>query len=167
MNKLHDEILNEISKVFNAKPKDTLFVKSAGQYFDVTLVSSELKCEHWNELPIQTLVNYRNILAYFNEDGFYFYLPAWLSAIIREPHKVDTLTESVVFFLTPHESDSDLHEAFLKRANKFSKAEASVIVKFFESYFDLFPINNWSHSNKHIQQISEALKFWSHKAGEA
>jgi hypothetical protein len=167
MDNLRTELLHAIRDIFTAeRPQDMLFVDTAGQYFDVESASSDLKCKYWSELPIEALIKHRNIIGFLNDDGFYFYFPAFLSAIISEPYKVDTLTESVVYYLTPDESNDVPYQRFLRKVSKFSQREASVIARFFDAYFDLFPLDKWSHSSRDIGKILEASRFWVEMAEE-
>lgn len=163
MNTLQEKLLQEIRDNFTSKLKDeNIFIESASDIFEIEPVTKSLFYENWHDIPLQVLIDNRNIISYLNLDAFHFYLPAILSAIITHPRQVDTLVDSTIFHLSPSNFESaNEYSRFLDRVNIFTQQEIEVIAKFFDSYFDLFPLDEWSHSNKHIKEILETSKFWS------
>ena len=153
----------EIRKTFTMHlQKNELFVKTAAQYFDVESVIDDLFYTHWYDVPLNMIIKYRIHFWALTADAFRFYLPAMLTAIINHPYEVDTLTESVLYALTPkHDSPTD--SIFIERSRHFSKDEAKVIVQFLESYFDLFPSDDWSYTARDVRDLNSSIQFWSSK----
>lgn len=128
---IRTQLFLEIRKTFKSQLKTrNIFVETAGQYFDVDEATEALFYEHWYDVPLSALIKYRIHIASLNAVGFHFYLPAMLTAIIKHPHEVDTLTESALFSLVPPLPDDSYHMKFVERAILYTSEEAKIIAKF-------------------------------------
>jgi|GEM_PF-3849258 len=157
------ELVLDIQKTFSTPLENNeLFVEIAPQYFDTESVTEDLDFMNWYDVPLQILVKYRIHFWALTADAFRFYLPAMLTAIIKHPHNIDTLTDFVIHSLTPKD-ESHTDSIFIERSSRFSTDEARVILKFLESYFDLFPPEEWSYSAKDVRDLNSAIQFWLSK----
>lgn len=159
---IRTQLFLEIRKTFKSqlKTKD-IFVETAGQYLDVEEAIEDLFYENWYDVPLSALIKHRIHIASFNVVGFHFYLPAMLTAIIKHPHEIDTLTESVLFYLVPPLPDVSYHQNFIQRANLFTSEEAKIIAKFLDSYFDLFPPEQYSYDAQLVKNLNHAVQYWT------
>ncbi len=159
------ELLLNIRKTFTTPLENNeLFIETAPQYFDVETATKELLYKHWYDVPLNMIIKYRIHFWALTSNAFRFYLPAMLTAIIEHPHDVDTLTDFVIHSLTP-KSDSLTDSIFIERSHQFLNDEVRVILKFLESYFDLFPPDDWSYTANDVRDLNRAIQFWSNKVG--
>src|SRR5688572_14514993 len=82
---------------------------------------------HWRDVPFEMMFSNREALWSFSEAGFYFYLPAFLIAMLKYPDKLDTMHDVLMLQLVPSES---WHLERLSAIKRFTKAQTQVIHDF-------------------------------------
>lgn len=159
---IKDQLLLDIKTTFKTElHTDDIFIESAGHVMDVEIAIKALAHQNWFDVPLSAIIKYRGEISYLNAIGFHFFLPAFMTVIIKYPHDVDTLVESTIFFLTRTSDDGDW---LMSRAIQFNKEESLIIAKFLDAYFDLFLPDEWGYSAKDVKNIKNGIDFWSHKA---
>jgi methyltransferase-like protein len=62
--------------------------------------------KHWSELSQETLIKENSALSFLTNEAFRFYLPAYLSIVVRKFEETDILPDVTVQYLTlPVEAD--------------------------------------------------------------
>lgn len=121
---------------------------------------------HWRDLPLKQIIDYGMDLQALTPEGFRFYLPAFLLALLRYYGQVNTLPISLMHSLappdptlylkyqekqSPHNSVSD----FLSRVSVFTLREKAAIREFLLSYRKLYP-----EATREQRHLNRALDFW-------
>lgn len=158
------QVLDKIASAFQqeALPRDAeLYISSADHIFDTEEAMVSLNYEHWNQIPLENLIQNRDRISYLTEIGFRFLLPAFLTVAIEHPKEVDVLLDNIIFALVPPDNlEHPRYDSIMKRARILSMPQIEAILAFFESYADIYPINEWSFSSKDREKIERAIQFW-------
>ncbi len=157
-----EQVATKIIDAFSQErfPKEAeLFIPSGGHIFDIEKAVAGLNYEKWSQIPLQSLIRNRDRISYLTEVGFHFLLPAFLIAAINHPRQVDVLVDSVICALVPPDRP-DWHERFTRRAKTLSDTQGQAILCFFESYTEIYPIEEWSFSPEDEDQVKKAIEFW-------
>ena len=123
--KFREDFLRKLEDAFSNTPypKDDKIIRQ--RRIDSKQINDSLKGKHWTEIPLDTLISYRDKLTYFTVEGFRFYLPAFIRAAILHPREVDTLIDYLMFDLTPSSSNAPYMRTItnLLNSNPFSEEE--------------------------------------------
>jgi hypothetical protein len=92
----------------------------------------------WVELTIEDIED--SFLGFFTCEGFCYYLPAYLIGALLNPNRED-LAMGIIRSLTPHTSVFRTGDT-LTVTDAFTIEQKAVIRRFFETYNDLFPIED-------------------------
>jgi hypothetical protein len=159
-----EQVLSKLASAFEQElfPGDAqLYISSASHIFDVEDATENLSFEHWNHIPLENLNKNRDRISYLTEVGFRFLLPAFLTAAIMYPREVDIMVDNIIFALTPPDSSEEYHyDSFMKRARLLSALQIEAILAFFESYAEIYPVDEWSFSAKDYERNQRAIQFW-------
>ncbi len=121
---------------------------------------------HWRTLPVSFIYEHRVDLMYFTDDGFRFFLPAFMLALLNHPDDVDRLSLNLLLRLCPPnafpgqlspDSIRSLSEKFLIRASVFTHEEIAAIIAFLELYEQLFADE---HQVSGLGLPESAILFW-------
>ena len=149
-----DELVQEIETAFaGAKNPGRERLVEYPDYWESPSVIESFAGTHWNDVPLDTLINHRLSLPLFTPEAFRFYLPAFLRAAVAHPAAVDTLTENLFFMLTPPEAPGPEMDLFLRRLNGLNPAQKAVIRKFIKLY-------NETETSYPDAQRERAASFW-------
>lgn len=134
-----DEVLRrvatEIEGAFESQPypgDDSLL--SVPTNLEASEVLDTFRGKHWKNVSMSELFAHRLSLPLLSEEGYRFYLPAYLIAALLHPEEVDTLRENVFFSLAPPESEGPRASLFLERMNRFDARQKAAIRRFIEVY---------------------------------
>ncbi len=160
---LREKIEQQIESAFaeTPYPGDDLISKTMNDE-----VSRAFRAIHWHDLSLKQIIDYGMDLQAFTPEGFRFYLPAFLLAVLRYYGQVSTLPISLMHSLappdpnlylkyqenqSPHNSVSD----FLSRVSVFTLREKAAIRDFLLSYRRLYP-----EATREQRHLNRALEFW-------
>jgi hypothetical protein len=107
--------------------------------------------KHWKDLPFDFMFSNREALWSFSGEGFHFYLPAFLIAMLRYPGRMDTLPDVLMVQLVP----SETHWRF-RALERFTEAQVQVVHDFLWEYF--LTISETNENSLH-----EAIDFWTER----
>jgi len=149
-----DELVQEIERAFaGAENPGSERLVEYPDHWESPAVIESFAGTHWNDVPLDTLINHRLSLPLFTPEAFRFYLPAFLRAAVLHPATVDTLTENLFFMLTPPESLEAEMDLFLRRLNGLNAEQKAVIRKFIKLY-------NETETSYPDPQRERAASFW-------
>ena len=69
--------------------------------------------KHWRDITPEIVRKYRDEFISFSPEGFRFYLPAILTAIISHPKVADTAVDNIIRYLSPPEPD-DIYKPYFE-----------------------------------------------------
>ena len=120
----------------------------------------EFKQVHWRDVPVELIRKYRDSFGNFSPEGFRFYLPAILTAIILQPKIVDTAVNNIIFYVSPPELDEPFNQGFDLRVKEFCQEEKQAISLFLNSYRELEPYGWWTTDETYRMKLDRAIDFW-------
>lgn len=160
---LRQKIEQQIEAAFadTPYPGDDQIGKGAND--EVTLA---FRGTHWRDLSLKYVIDYGMDLQVLTPEGFRFYLPAFLLAVIRYYGQVSMLPISLMHSLAPpdpnlylkyQEKQSPHHSVsdFLSRVSVFTLREKAAIREFLMSYRKLYP-----EASREQRHLNRALDFW-------
>lgn len=160
---IRNEFVKKIESAFAHTPYPGVDRLAAGYwpFKDSDKLVRDLKGQHWSELSRDVLFRYRGSLGGFTPDAFRFYLPALLRTAVLYPVEMDTLLDSLFFYLVPPESfEKSRMDELRVRANAFSKEEMEVILAYFETYAELYPDDAEFLTDSDRSELQRAIEFW-------
>jgi hypothetical protein len=133
---------------------------------DVGYELEDIEGLHWKEVPTSLLRAHRDELSSFTPEGFRFFLPALLIAVILHPDQVDTLTWNIIGKLAPPEPESDIRAelfdfleiTFRQRVSVLSPEEKAAVRAFVEAYDQLEPLDDGGY---YTWAWERAWDFWT------
>lgn len=108
-------------------------------------------------------VEYRPIadeLHWFTPEGFCYFLPSILEAVILYPVDADVMTISILRALSPSYQSGINYEQFESRVYRLDTKQKKAIRLFIEHYELLFPNDRWDYASFDIVNLSHAITFW-------
>lgn len=117
-------------------------------------METKYKGKHWLNLPFDLLFRYREKLPFMTQQGFRYYLPAYMLSLLVFEHKMDTMVYFILDQLIPPtlrcrnswtilsktysytERDDRYFEYY--RAYHFTKGEAEAIFSFLEAFKPIY-----------------------------
>lgn len=159
------QTIKECFSTIKLTANQSIFIPSAGHIFDAEIADTSLRQEQWSDIPLDILMANRDRMSYLTNEGFHFLLPAFLIASIEFPQQVDVLLDNIVFMLTPPDSDNqNIYRAFESRIEGLSRQQSQGIAAFFQNYKHIYPVDEWSFTEKDAIQIERAYAFWKAKS---
>ncbi|MBI1282355.1 MAG: hypothetical protein GC179_29785 [Anaerolineaceae bacterium] len=107
----------------------------------------------WQDIPLETIIYNRSVIAEFSTEGFAYYLPAFLKAIITHHQEVDVLADKVLLSLTPPEIPGD--RFLIKVIEELDTKQKWAVRDFLAVYEMLFPGSIISGD------LRRAISYWS------
>ncbi|WP_218082522.1 DUF6714 family protein [Anthocerotibacter panamensis] len=158
MSDLGVEVLDQLEESFGSLvyPGDEQIVyDNSGHHLECVDVKQTFLGKHWRELSLDTLVYENSALSFFTPLAFQFYLPAYLSAVVKNYDQADVLPSDVVFYLTvPSEADT------LTQINALQRYATS-----FDFDLRTFLLEQLSNSNQRVQRFIERVSIFDKKQG--
>jgi len=148
------ELVKEIELAFNDVPKPD----NVGIYLESLQGRSREDVKPIEFRPIS------DELASFTTEGFCYFLPAMLEAVILYPDETDVLTESIIRKLAPPTKSEKyvelLQQQFDSRTEYLNLEQKKAVKHFVMSYRELFPNNGWSYYIHDQITLNNAIEFW-------
>lgn len=153
--------------------RKTLAEKIRSAFKDVSIPSyvgyelDMLQGKKWDEVSVDDLRWHADELASFTSEGFHYFLPSMLIAVILHSKESDVLTENIVDKLAPpiRENRSkkhfEMHQIqFNKRVEILDKQQKDAVRNFVNSYKELEPDGAWSFMDRDRLILEKAIEFW-------
>jgi hypothetical protein len=115
---------------------------------------------HWKDVPWELLFFHRFEISSFTPEGFRFFLPAILLAVLIHHKEVDTLTETLIYRIVPPQDEINF-DANLNFVELLTTAEKNAIYKFLLKCRELYPTAGWSYGEDSMEELETAIQFWS------
>lgn len=153
-------VLDKLTSSFQTLPYPgdlNLVYDNTGYDLECVDIQQAFAGKHWSELSQETLIRESSALAFLTPEAFRFYLPAYLSNVVREFDESDALPESSVYYLTlPVEADSLINLSCIQQQPNEIKLEVSQ-----------FLIEELSRSNQKVHQFMERMSGFNQQQGQA
>lgn len=153
------EIIIEIQNAFSETqyPGDKNITSSPykAQYpdYEGNQIDKVFKGKSWNEVSENDLAFQNSAMAFFTNDAWRYYLPAYMILIVNDIKKADVIADDLVRYLTVPEEKVGItqeetfkdFERFTERVAEFSLEQGRAILHFleylFENHKDHYPDN--------------------------
>jgi hypothetical protein len=153
-------VLDKLTSSFQTLPYPgdlNLVYDNTGYDLECVDIQQAFAGKHWSELSQETLIRESSALAFLTPEAFRFYLPAYLSNVVREFDESDALPEISVYYLTlPVEADSLINLSCIQQQSNETKLEVSQ-----------FLIEELSRSNQKVHQFMERMSGFNQQQGQA
>lgn len=153
-------VLEKLTSSFQTLPYPgdlNLVYDNTGNHLECVEIQQAFAGKHWSELSQETLVRENSALSFLTPEAFRFYLPAYLSIVVREFEKTDILPEVTVQYLTlPVEADDLNKLSYIQQESNETKLELSQ-----------FLIDELSRSNQRVHQFMERMSGLNQQQGQA
>jgi hypothetical protein len=116
----------------------------------------------WQDISLEMIIYNRSSIAEFSTEGFAYYLPAFLKAIITYHDEVDTLVYTVLTRLVPTEVFGGRYLA--KVIEELNGIQKLVIRDFLISYKHLFPNDIHDYGPITLYNLERAIIHWTNEA---
>ena len=147
------ELATKIQEVFRNTPHPS--EDQIGGYLDA------LKGYKWDNLPIEVISSYKHDFHRLSAEGFRYFMPALMRAVILQPEEADALVDNIVSLLTPPKDDVLVSKTFEYRIQNLNNQERAMIATFMVSYKDLEPDGAWTNVAKASNMLDGAIEYWS------
>jgi hypothetical protein len=140
------EVLEQIAQAFMHAPRppdDELLHPESRDDSDIQAL---IGVPHWRELPDESIEYEYSALAFLGPAGFRYFLPAYLSWVLRHPDSGTAVVGSTIYALTPIEG-GPLREFMLSKYSLLDDAQRSAIVAFLRA---MIP----------FEDVGPALDYW-------
>jgi len=153
-------VLEKLTSSFQALPYPgdlNLVYDNTGNHLECVEIQQTFAGKHWSELSQETLIRESSALAFLTPEAFRFYLPAYLSNVVRDFDESDALPETSVYYLTlPVEADSLINLNCIQQQSNETKLEVSQ-----------FLIEELSRSNQKVHRFMELMSGLNQQQGQA
>jgi len=153
-------VLDKLTSSFHTLPYPgdlNLVYDNTGYDLECVDIQQAFAGKHWSELSQETLIIESSALAFLTPEAFRFYLPAYLSNVVREFDESDALPEISVYYLTlPVEADSLINLNCIQQQSNETKLEVSQ-----------FLIEELSRSTQKVHQFMELMSGFNQQQGQA
>lgn len=116
----------------------------------------------WQDISLETIIYNRSAISEFSTEGFAYYLPAFLKAIIVHTEAVDTLIYQVIPRLIPPKMPADRY--LIKVMEELKPDQKLAIRDFFVAYEQLLPNEIGDYSVVNLHDLERAIKYWTTEA---
>jgi hypothetical protein len=121
-----------------------------------TAMAEAFRGRHWSEVTFPLLLRYRLDLALFTPQGFRFYLPAFLIAMLTECDGRDLAFFLYCALIPPDSGDEVVMERFKARLAVFTAAQQAMIDQFIMRYEDIDENAKYTEGNEFL--VREAYR---------
>jgi hypothetical protein len=153
-------VLEKLTSSFQTLPYPgdlNLVYDNTGYHLECVDIQQAFAGKHWSELSQETLIRESSALAFLTPEAFRFYLPAYLSNVVREFDESDALPEISVYYLTlPVEADSLINLSYIQQQSNETKLEVSQ-----------FLMEELSRSNQKVHRFMELMFGFNQQQGQA
>lgn len=157
-------VLEKIASSFEKMPYPgdlNIVYDNSGYHLECVEIQNIFANKHWNELTLETLLAQNSALAFMTPQAFRFYLPAYLSIVIREFEEADVLIDNTVFDLTlPVEADSLNKLNIIQNSNSPLSDENQDMIS-------QILIDELSYSTQKVHRFIERMSGFNQQQGQA
>jgi Family of unknown function (DUF6714) len=89
----------ELERAFGHLPlpkSDGIVYDNSGEHLECNQVRAKYSGRHWRDLSIEDIIEEPDALAFFTDEAFRFYLPAFIRASLRDPERADLIPYHVL-----------------------------------------------------------------------
>lgn len=158
---LKQRVARQIEKAFNEAPYPGDH-NIAGYEGDE--IAQAFKDKHWRDLSPDVLHKYRWDVFLLTPEAFRFYAPALMLAALLHHEQVGTVTDNLIFCLTPQSQEQinnyhagEYHDYFSRRAAAFSTPEKVAILAFLDTFVAVYPLGYLLYN---IDVMGSTVEFW-------
>ncbi|HLP88146.1 MAG TPA: DUF6714 family protein [Nostocaceae cyanobacterium] len=157
-------VLEKIASSFEQMPYPgdlNIVYDNSGYHLECVDIQKIFANKHWNELTLETLLAQNSALAFMTPQAYRFYLPAYLSIVIREFEEAEVLIDNTVFDLTlPVEAD------ILNKLNIIQNSN-SPLSDGNQDMISQILIDELSYSTQKVHRFIERMSGFNQQQGQA
>ncbi|MEZ4672334.1 MAG: DUF6714 family protein [Anaerolineae bacterium] len=127
-------------------------------------IAAAFRGKHWRNLSPELLHKYRWDIFLLTPEAFRFYAPALMLAALLHHQQVGTVTDNLIFCLTPQSQDQinnyhagEYNDYFSRRASAFNAAEKVAVLAFLDTFVAVYPLGYLLYN---IDVMGSTVEFW-------
>ncbi len=108
-------------------------------------LADDLRGKHWREVPLEVLYAHRWEIFLLTPETFRFYSPVFMLAALYHPNEVESLSDNLIFSLTPQREEhihnyqaGEYNDYFSRRAAAYSAEEKAAVLAFLRAFAILY-----------------------------
>ena len=134
-----------------------LVYDNTGYHLECVDIQQAFVGKHWSELSQETLIKENSALSFLTPVAFRFYLPAYLSIVIREFEETDILPDvTVQYLMLPVEADDLNKLCYIQQESNELQSDLSQ-----------FLIKELSNSNQKVHRFMERVSGFNQQQCQA
>ncbi len=123
-----------------------------------------LNGQRWQDVSHETLYRFRWDMFLLSPSGFRYFAPAMMRAALLHHDKIGTMTDNLIFCLTPQSEEQinnyvagEYNDYFSRRAAAFNTAEKTAILTFLDTFAAVYPMGYLLYD---IDLVGKTIEFW-------
>jgi len=130
-------------------------------------IGNALRGTEWQDVAPEILLRFRDETMGLVNTAFAYYLPAFLVGALDYHDETDTLTDNLLYVLSPsgfskfRSPRSDFHSVYVSNVREqLSEDQQDVVAEFFMNFLELFPSFKSLLSESEQTEIRSIANFW-------
>ncbi len=157
---LQARVARQIEQAFGETPYPTEpLVGSDGE-----ALAAALHGQRWQDVNDELLYKFRWDMFLLTPAGFRYFAPAMMRAALLHHDKIGTVTDNLIFCLTPQSEEQinnyvagEYNDYFSRRAAAFNAAEKIAILAFLDTFAAVYPLGYLLYD---IDLVGKTIEFW-------
>jgi hypothetical protein len=157
---LQQRVARQIELAFGDTPYPTEpLVGSDGE-----ALATALHGQRWQDVNHEILYRFRWDMFLLTPAGFRYFAPAMMRAALLQHDQIGTVTDNLIFCLTPQSEEQinnyvagEYNDYFSRRAAAFNAAEKMAILTFLDTFAAVYPLGYLLYD---IDLVGKTIEFW-------
>ncbi len=157
---LQQRVARQIELAFADAPyPDELLIGADGEG-----LAAALNRQRWQDVSHELLYHYRWDMFLLTPAGFRYFAPAMMRAALLKHDDIGTVTDNLIFCLTPQSEEQinnyvagEYNDYFSRRAAAFNATEKTAILTFLDTFAAVYPLGYLLYD---IDIVGTTIEFW-------
>jgi hypothetical protein len=131
---------------------------------DGEAMATALHGQRWQEVSHDLLYKFRWDMFLLTPAGFRYFAPAMMRAALLQHDQIGTVTDNLIFCLTPQSEEQinnyvagEYNDYFSRRAAAFNATEKMAILTFLDTFAAVYPLGYLLYD---IDLVGKTIEFW-------
>lgn len=114
----------------------------------------------WQDVTFPLLWKHRDEWSFFTPDGFRYYFPAFLLALLQFANELDSFAETFIPNLIPPASKDSRHEGLFRTLDTLNAEQKKLVGICLKMIVEIYPERDWS-TIEYPKALEQAIAYWS------
>ncbi len=160
---LQQRVARQIELAFSDTPYPGDTAITAG---DDESLAAALRGQKWQDVSHELLYRFRWDMFLFTPEGFRYFAPAMMRAALLKHDDIGTVTDNLIFCLTPQSQEQinnyvagEYNDYFSRRAAAFNTTEKTAVLTFLDTFAAVYPLGYLLYD---IDLVGTTIEFWKY-----